>query len=56
MANPRPDPGLRDNPPPQVPNQKWPAEENNAILGLSFPRKLWRIVEDRGLHLCALER
>ena len=21
-------------------------EENNAILGLSFPRKLWRIVED----------
>ncbi|KAF4008080.1 hypothetical protein G4228_019687 [Cervus hanglu yarkandensis] len=21
-------------------------EENNAVLGLSFPRKLWRIVED----------
>ena len=21
-------------------------EENNSVLGLSFPRKLWRIVED----------
>ena len=21
-------------------------EENDAVLGLSFPRKLWRIVED----------
>ncbi|KAJ1057853.1 hypothetical protein K5549_013635 [Capra hircus] len=41
-----PDPGLRDNPPPQVPNPEMANEENNAVLGLSFPRKLWRIVED----------
>ena len=42
-----PDPGLHDNPSPQGPNQEMAKEEeNNAILGLSFPRKLWRIVED----------
>ena len=32
---------------PQRPNPEMTKEEeNNAILGLSFPRKLWRIVED----------
>ena len=42
-----PDPGLHDNPRPQGPNPEMAKEEeNNAILGLSFPRKLWRIVED----------
>ena len=39
--------GLHDNPRPQGPNPEMAKEEeNNAILGLSFPRKLWRIVED----------
>ena len=38
---------LQDNLPPQGLNPKTTKEEeNNAILGLSFPRKLWRIVED----------
>lgn len=42
-----PDPGLHDNPLQQGPNPEMAKEEeNNAILGLSFPRKLWRIVED----------
>ncbi|KAB0342981.1 hypothetical protein FD754_019907 [Muntiacus muntjak] len=41
------DPSLQDNLPPQGLNPKTAKEEeNNAILGLSFPRKLWRIVED----------
>ena len=42
-----PNPGLHDNPLQQGPNPEMAKEEeNNAILGLSFPRKLWRIVED----------
>ena len=42
-----PDPGLHDNPRPQGQNTEMAKEEEiNAILGLSFPRKLWRIVED----------
>lgn len=42
-----PDPGLHDNLPPQGPKPEMAnREENNAVLGLSFPRKLWRIVED----------
>nr|CAI9689545.1 unnamed protein product [Rangifer tarandus platyrhynchus] len=42
-----PDPGLHDNLPPQGPNPEMANEdENNASFGLSFPRKLWRIVED----------
>ncbi|KAM7225280.1 hypothetical protein CapIbe_023257 [Capra ibex] len=42
-----PDPGLHDNLPPQGPNPEMAnEEENNAVLGLSFPRKLWRIVKD----------
>ena len=42
-----PDPGLHDNPHQQRPNPEMAKEEeNNGILGLSFPRKLWRIVED----------
>ena len=41
------DPSLQDNLPPQGLNPKTAKEEeNNTILGLSFPRKLWRIVED----------
>ena len=43
--------GLRsssqDNPPPQGPNPvRANEEENNAVLRLSFPRKLWMMVED----------
>ncbi|CAI9181271.1 unnamed protein product, partial [Rangifer tarandus platyrhynchus] len=42
-----PDPGLHDNLPPQGPKPEMAnKEENSAVLGLSFPRKLWRIVED----------
>ena len=42
-----PDPGLHDNLPPQGPNPEMASEDdNNASFGLSFPRKLWRIVED----------
>ncbi|KAB0354001.1 heat shock transcription factor, X-linked member 3-like [Muntiacus reevesi] len=42
-----PDPGLHDNLPLQGPNPEMVNEdENNASFGLSFPRKLWRIVED----------
>ncbi|CAI9149066.1 unnamed protein product [Rangifer tarandus platyrhynchus] len=42
-----PDSGLHDNLPPQGPNPEMANEdENNASFGLSFPRKLWRIVED----------
>ena len=42
-----PDSGLHDNLPPQGPNPEMAnEEENNAVLGLSFPRKLWRIVKD----------
>ncbi|CAM9153807.1 unnamed protein product [Rangifer tarandus platyrhynchus] len=42
-----PDPGLHDNLLPQGPKPEMAnKEENNAVLGLSFPRKLWRIVED----------
>ncbi|DAA12637.1 heat shock transcription factor, X-linked member 3-like [Bos indicus] len=42
-----PDPGLHDNLPPQGPKPEMASkEENNTFLGLSFPRKLWRIVED----------
>ncbi|KAJ8795488.1 hypothetical protein J1605_018269 [Eschrichtius robustus] len=38
-----PDPGSQDNPPPQGPNN---GVANESILELSFPRKLWRMVED----------
>ncbi|XP_058905983.1 heat shock transcription factor, X-linked member 3-like [Kogia breviceps] len=38
-----PDPGSHDNPPPQGPNN---GVANKSILELSFPRKLWRMVED----------
>ncbi|XP_023972486.1 heat shock transcription factor, X-linked member 3-like [Physeter macrocephalus] len=38
-----PDPGSQDNPPPQGPNN---SVANKSILELSFPRKLWRMVED----------
>ena len=42
-----PDPGLHDNLRPQGLNLEMAKEEEiNTILGLSFPRKLWRIVED----------
>ena len=42
-----PDLGLHDNLLPQGPNPEMAnKEENNTVLGLSFPRKLWRIVED----------
>ena len=41
-----PDPSLHDNLPPQGPNPEMAEEENNDILRLSVPRKLWRIVED----------
>ena len=42
-----PDPGLHDNLPPQGPKPEMAnKEENNMVLGLSFPGKLWRIVED----------
>ena len=42
-----PYPGLHDNLPPQGPKPEMAnKEENNSVLGLSFPRKLWRIVED----------
>lgn len=41
------DPSLQDNPQPQDPNQSTTnLEENNILNGPSFPRKLWRIVED----------
>ena len=41
------DPGSQDNPPPQGPNPvRANEEENNAVLRLSFPRKLWMMVED----------
>ncbi|KAK1346508.1 hypothetical protein QTO34_000364 [Cnephaeus nilssonii] len=41
------DPSLQDKPQPQDPNQGTAnVEENNIFIGLSFPRKLWRIVED----------
>lgn len=40
-------PGPQDNPQPQAPNQGAAnVGENNGILELSFPRKLWMIVED----------
>uniref|UniRef100_A0A8C6DAS4 HSF-type DNA-binding domain-containing protein n=1 Tax=Moschus moschiferus TaxID=68415 RepID=A0A8C6DAS4_MOSMO len=41
-----PDAGLHDNLPPQGPNPEMAKNEENAVFGLSFPRKLWRIVED----------
>ena len=42
-----PDPGLHDNLPPQgLKPEMASKEENTTFLGLSFPRKLWRIVED----------
>ncbi|XP_052518563.1 heat shock transcription factor, X-linked member 4-like [Budorcas taxicolor] len=42
-----PDSGLHDNLPPQgLKPQIANKEENHTFLGLSFPRKLWRIVED----------
>ncbi|XP_036268981.1 heat shock transcription factor, X-linked member 3-like [Pipistrellus kuhlii] len=41
------DPSPQDNPQPQTPNQKATnVEGNNILYGLSFPIKLWRIVED----------
>ncbi|XP_019568222.2 heat shock transcription factor, X-linked member 3 [Rhinolophus sinicus] len=40
-------PGPQDSPQPQDPNQGAASVEGNrAILGLSFPKKLWMIVED----------
>uniref|UniRef100_A0A8C6CVF0 HSF-type DNA-binding domain-containing protein n=1 Tax=Moschus moschiferus TaxID=68415 RepID=A0A8C6CVF0_MOSMO len=44
-----PDPGLHDNLPSQGPNPEMANEEENAVFGLSFPRKLWRIMEDATL-------
>ncbi|XP_023608758.1 heat shock transcription factor, X-linked member 3-like [Myotis lucifugus] len=42
-----PGPSPQDNPQPQDPSQGTAnVEGNNILLGLSFPRKLWRIVED----------
>ena len=42
-----PDPGSQDNPTTQGPNPEMAnEEENNAVLGLSLPRKLWMIEED----------
>ena len=42
-----PHPGSQDNLPPQGLNPETTnEEENNTVLGLSFPRKLWRIMED----------
>ena len=39
--------GCQDNLTPQDPNPETAnEEENNTVLGLSFPRKLWRIMED----------
>uniref|UniRef100_G1Q172 HSF-type DNA-binding domain-containing protein n=1 Tax=Myotis lucifugus TaxID=59463 RepID=G1Q172_MYOLU len=40
------DPSLQDNPQPQDPNQGAKCGRKQILLGLSFPRKLWRIVED----------
>ncbi|ELK24793.1 Heat shock transcription factor, Y-linked, partial [Myotis davidii] len=41
------DPSPQDNPQPQDPKQGTTnVEGNNILLGLSFPRKLWKIVED----------
>lgn len=41
------DPSPQDNPQPQDTNQGAAnVEGNNVLCGLSFPRKLWRIVED----------
>ena len=41
------DPSPQDNPKSQNPNQVASnIEGNNILVGLSFPRKLWRIVED----------
>ncbi|XP_004468282.1 heat shock transcription factor, X-linked member 3-like [Dasypus novemcinctus] len=40
-------PGSPDNPQPQDQNQSSASvEENNDILGLTFPRKLWMLVEN----------
>ena len=41
-----PDPGSQENPPHRARTQQQPEESNNAVLGLSFPRKLWIILED----------
>ncbi|ELK23178.1 Heat shock transcription factor, Y-linked [Myotis davidii] len=41
-----PDPRPQDNPQPQDPNQGTTSVEGNILLGLSFQRKLWRIVAD----------
>ncbi|KAM9669229.1 heat shock transcription factor, X-linked member 3-like [Dama dama] len=42
-----PDPGSRVYLTPQGPNPEMVnKEDNNTILGLSFPRKLWMIIED----------
>ncbi|XP_036299094.1 heat shock transcription factor, X-linked member 3-like [Pipistrellus kuhlii] len=43
----RQDPSPQDNPQPQATNQRATnVEGNNILYGLSFPRKLWRIMED----------
>ena len=42
-----PNPGSQDNLTPQGPNPETAnEEENNTVLGLSSPRKLWRIMGD----------
>ena len=42
-----PNPGSQDNLTPQGPNPETAnEEENNAFLRLSFPRKLWMIMEN----------
>ncbi|ELK35847.1 Heat shock transcription factor, Y-linked [Myotis davidii] len=41
-----PGPSPQDNLQPQDPNQGTANVEGNILLGLSFPIKLWRIVED----------
>ncbi|XP_016069410.1 PREDICTED: heat shock transcription factor, X-linked-like [Miniopterus natalensis] len=40
------DPSPQDNLQPQDPNRGAANVEGNILLGLSFPRKFWRIVED----------
>ncbi|XP_058390861.1 heat shock transcription factor, X-linked member 3-like [Diceros bicornis minor] len=40
------DPGPQDDPRPQDPNQGTAHVEENDLLGLSFPRKLWMLAED----------
>uniref|UniRef100_A0A8C3WES6 HSF-type DNA-binding domain-containing protein n=1 Tax=Catagonus wagneri TaxID=51154 RepID=A0A8C3WES6_9CETA len=41
-----PEPGPRDDPPAPGPSRGAVSSENGPGLGLSFPRKLWMVVED----------